>query len=121
VRGETGRSSIQWGGIANVSTMVGKSNRLSLNTTMTRSADNEARMDRGFDENLNDSIMRTTLRYVERGVATANLQGEHQLGERNKQVINKMKGFMGNYTLELCRSVIHAWSEKQKKTKRAMM
>jgi TonB-dependent receptor len=41
-------------------------------------------MDRGFDENLNDSIMRTTLRYVERGVATANLQGEHQLGERNK-------------------------------------
>jgi hypothetical protein len=44
-----------------------------------------------------------------------------QLGERNKQVINKMKGFMGNYTLELCRSVIHAWSEKQKKTKRAMM
>lgn len=84
VRGQTGRSSIQWGGIANLSTMVGKSNRLSLNTTMTRSADNEARMDRGFDENLNDSIMRTTLRYVERGVATANLQGEHQLGERNK-------------------------------------
>ncbi len=84
VRGQTGRSSIQWGGIANLSTMVGKANRLSLNTTMTRSADNEARMDRGFDENLNDSIMRTTLRYVERGVATANLQGEHQLSERNK-------------------------------------
>lgn len=84
VAGQTGRSSIQWGGIANLSTMVGKANRLSLNTTMTRSADNEARMDRGYDENLNDSIMRTTLRYVERGVATANLQGEHQLGERNK-------------------------------------
>jgi TonB-dependent receptor len=84
LQGQTGRSSIQWGGIANVSTMVGKGTRLSLNTTATRSADNEARMDRGFDENLNDSIARTTLRYVERGIATANLQGEHQLGERNK-------------------------------------
>lgn len=44
-----------------------------------------------------------------------------QVGDRNKQVINKMKGFMGNYTLELCRSVITAWSTQQKKTKRAMM
>lgn len=84
VAGQTGRSSVQWGGIANISTMLGTSNRLSLNTTATRSADNEARTDRGFDENLNDSIARTTLRYVERGVATANLQGEHQLTERNK-------------------------------------
>jgi len=84
VRGETGRSSIQWGGIANFSTMVGTGTRLSLNTTATRSADNEARTDRGFDENLSDSIARTTLRYVERGIATVNAQGEHQLGERNK-------------------------------------
>ena len=51
---------------------------------MTRSADNEARTDRGFDENLGDSIARTTLRYVERGVATVTGAGEHQLGERNK-------------------------------------
>lgn len=84
VEGQTGRSSIQWGGIANLAGMLGKSSRLSLNTTLTRSADNEARQDRGFDENLNDSIARTTLRYVERGIATANLQGEHQLGERHK-------------------------------------
>ncbi|WP_156799013.1 TonB-dependent receptor [Gemmatimonas aurantiaca] len=84
VEGQTGRSSIQWGGIANFSTIVGKGNRFSLNTTATRSADNEARIDRGFDENLADSIARTTLRYVERSVATANLQGEHQLSERNK-------------------------------------
>ncbi len=43
------------------------------------------------------------------------------VGDRNKQVIDKMKGFMGNYTLELCRSVILSWSAQQKKTKRAMM
>jgi TonB-dependent receptor len=84
VRGSTGRSSAQWGGIANFSTLLGRNSRLALNTTMTRSADNEARSDRGFDENLGDSIARTTLRYVERGVATATLQGEHQLSERHK-------------------------------------
>lgn len=84
VAGETGRSSIQWGGIFNLASMVGRNSRLSLNTTATRSADNEARMDRGFDENLNDSIARTTLRYVERGVVTVTGQGEHQLSSRNK-------------------------------------
>ncbi|MEP6832426.1 MAG: carboxypeptidase regulatory-like domain-containing protein [Gemmatimonas sp.] len=84
VDGQTGRSSAQWGGIANFSGMVGRNSRVSLNTTATRSADNEARTDRGFDENLNDSIARTTLRYVERGVVVATAQGEHQLSERNK-------------------------------------
>lgn len=84
VRGQTGRSSAQWGGIANLSTLIGKASRLSLNSTVTRSADNEARQDRGFDENLGDSIARTTLRYVERGVATMTGMGEHQLSERNK-------------------------------------
>ncbi len=82
--GSTGRSSAQWGGIANFSTLLGKNSRVSLNTTATRSADNEARSDLGFDENLGDSIARTTLRYVERGVATVTGQGEHQLSERNK-------------------------------------
>jgi len=84
VTGSTGRSSAQWGGIANFSTLVGNHSRFSLNTTMTRSADNEARQDRGFDENLGDTIARTTLRYVERGVATVTGAAEHQIGERNK-------------------------------------
>ncbi len=84
VAGETGRSSVQWGGIANFSTLIGRNSRVSLNSTATRSADNEARTDRGFDENLSDSIARTTLRYVERGVATVTAQGEHQLSASNK-------------------------------------
>ncbi|MGV3707675.1 MAG: outer membrane beta-barrel protein [Gemmatimonas sp.] len=84
VQGETGRSSAQWGGILNLSGMAGRNSRLSLNTTATRSADNEARTDRGYDENLNDSIARTTLRYVERGVVVVTGAGEHQLSARNK-------------------------------------
>lgn len=84
LRGETGRESAQWGGLANFSTMVGRSSRLSWNNTFTRSGDNEARRDRGFDENLGDTIARSTLRYVERQLLSTNVQGEHQFGARNR-------------------------------------
>jgi hypothetical protein len=33
-----------------------------------------------------------------------------QVGDRNQLVLNKMKGFMGNYTLELCRRCSQALS-----------
>lgn len=84
LQGTTGRVGVQWGGIANFSVMVGQNSRLSLNTTFTRNADNEARVDSGFDENLNDSIARTTLRYVARGVVNTSLMGDHQFSIRNK-------------------------------------
>ncbi|MCU0626733.1 MAG: TonB-dependent receptor plug domain-containing protein, partial [Gemmatimonadaceae bacterium] len=84
VRGQTGRESVQWGGLANFSTMLGRNTRVQLNNTFTRSADNEARTDRGFDENLSDTIARTTLRFVERQLLSTNLQGEHQFGANNR-------------------------------------
>jgi hypothetical protein len=84
LQGTTGRVGVQWGGIANFSTMVGQHSRLALNTTFTRNADNEARVDAGFDENLNDSIVRTTLRYVARGMINVTTLGEHQISTRNK-------------------------------------
>ena len=79
-RGETGRISVLWGGIANFSTLVGTSTRIALNNTLSRSADNEARRDVGFDENLADSLRRTTMRYVERGVWSSQLAVEQQFG-----------------------------------------
>ena len=84
LRGQTARVGVQWGGIVNLSTMIGQSSRVSLNSTFTRNADNEARVDGGFDENLADSISRTTLRYVERGVVAVTGQGDHQLSTNNK-------------------------------------
>jgi outer membrane receptor for ferrienterochelin and colicin len=84
LRGTTGRVGVQWGGIANISTLLGQNSRLALNTTFTRNADNEARVDSGFDENLSDSIARTTLRYVARGVVNVTALGEHQLSTSQK-------------------------------------
>lgn len=84
VNGQTSRVGIQWGGLVNLSTMIRQHSRISLNSVFTRNADNEARVDRGFDENLADSISRTTLRYVERGIVSITGQGEHQLSTNNK-------------------------------------
>ncbi|MGH7718096.1 MAG: TonB-dependent receptor domain-containing protein [Gemmatimonadaceae bacterium] len=81
--GTTGRSSVLWGGLLNLSTLVGSSSRLSLNNTYTRSADNEARRETGFDEDDAATNIIDRLRYVERSVWSSQLQGEHELGSRH--------------------------------------
>jgi hypothetical protein len=78
--GSTGRSSVLWGGLLNLSTLLGTSGRLSLNNTYTRSADNEARYEHGIDENVGFPLQISRLRYVERGVRSTQLAGEHDLG-----------------------------------------
>ncbi len=81
--GETGRVSVLWGGIANFSTLVGTSTRIALNNTFSRTADNDAMQSTGFNENLSDTVRRTTLRYVERGIYSSQLQMEQQLGNHS--------------------------------------
>lgn len=81
-QGETGRTSMLLGGMLNLSTMIGRNSRVSLNTSSTRSADNEARQDFGFNENLSFNLQRTQLRFVERSVWSSQLRGEHQLSDR---------------------------------------
>jgi hypothetical protein len=66
--GNTGRESVLWGGIANLSTLVGTRTRLHFNNTFTRSADNEARYEEGYDENSGLPFQLTRLRYVQRAV-----------------------------------------------------
>jgi hypothetical protein len=83
-RGETGRVSAQWGGLANFSTLVGRNTRLAWNNTYNRQGDNEARLDRGYDENLADTLVRSTLRYVERSIWSSQLALESQLTARQK-------------------------------------
>ena len=82
--GETGRRSVLWGGMVNLSTMFGRGARMSLNTTYSRTADNEARQDYGFNENLNFDLQRTQLRFVERSVWSSQLKADHQLRDRQR-------------------------------------
>lgn len=81
--GSTGRASALWGGVANFSTLVGTRHRLTFNNTFTRSADNEARYEEGYDENSALPFQLTRLRYVQRGVISSQLGGEHELKDRH--------------------------------------
>ena len=82
--GSTGRETAQWGGVMNLSTLVGSRNRLTLNNTFTRSADNDARYEEGNSENSGLPFLLTRLRYVQRGVLSSQLGGEHELSDRQR-------------------------------------
>jgi outer membrane receptor for ferrienterochelin and colicin len=80
-RGSTGRASVQWGGLLNLSTLVGGSSRIALNNTYSRTADNEARFEEGVIEEYEDR--RSLLRYIERTVRSNQLLVQHQISARH--------------------------------------
>ena len=82
--GMTGRASVLWGGIANLSVNLGTSTRISLNNTYNHTADNEARRESGFSENLGTRLLINRLRFVERTVRSNQIVGERQLGSRQR-------------------------------------
>ena len=81
--GGTSRSSVLWGGLFNLSTRIGSSTRLSFNNTYTRSADNEASVLTGENEEFSDQFQFTRLTFVSRSVRSHQLEGEHLFGGRH--------------------------------------
>jgi hypothetical protein len=76
-----GRTGILWGGVANLSTAIGAHSRISSNNIYNRSADNEAKFERGVSDDLGGTEVEIeSLRYVERAVRSNQLTGEHRLG-----------------------------------------
>jgi outer membrane receptor protein involved in Fe transport len=82
--GETGSHGVLWGGIANFSTLLGGHTRLLLNNTMNRTADNEARSERGSFEQEGIDVQIDRNQYVERSVRSNQVGAEHQFGERHR-------------------------------------
>lgn len=83
--GTSGRSSVLWGGLLNLSTRIGSSSKISLNNTYTRTADNEAVRRVGTLEQFpsQGTLLATRLTFVARSVFSTQLRGEHLLGERH--------------------------------------
>jgi hypothetical protein len=81
--GSTGRTSVLWGGILNLSTWIGDATRISLDNSYDRNADNEAYRDEGF---FNDEIFiqRSGLRYTEHSVRSNQLRVEHSFNDRQR-------------------------------------
>ena len=82
--GTTGRASVLWGGLLNLSTLLGTHTRLDFNNVYNRTADNDARVERGNIENLGIPVEIQRLDYVERSVWSSQLAGEHQLSSRQR-------------------------------------
>jgi outer membrane receptor protein involved in Fe transport len=80
--GSTGRQSVLWGGLLNLTALLGDGSKVELNNSYTRSADNDAHVDVGTFEELDLPVERTTLDLVERSVRSNQLRGEHLLGAR---------------------------------------
>ena len=82
--GESGNVGVLWGGIANFSTLLGSHTRLSFSNTYNRTADHQARTERGALENEGIEARIDRMQYVERSVRSNQLAGEHQLGARHR-------------------------------------
>lgn len=81
--GSTTSQTTQWGGLANLSTLLGGRNRLMLNAVYNRSADNVARTEFGRFENDGLDVRIQRMQYVERAVRSLQLGAEHSLGEQH--------------------------------------
>ncbi|MGZ8391212.1 MAG: TonB-dependent receptor domain-containing protein [Gemmatimonadales bacterium] len=81
--GSTGRESVLWGGLLNLSTRLGAGTKLSFNNSLTRTGDNEATRLNGFYEQNAIDLDLTRLSFVERSVRSNQLKGEHLLGEQH--------------------------------------
>jgi hypothetical protein len=81
--GMTGRTSVLWGGMLNLSTRLGGTNRLALSNTVTQSGDNEAMHIAGFHNDLSQSLDITRLTFTERRVRSHQLRGDHLIANRH--------------------------------------
>jgi outer membrane receptor for ferrienterochelin and colicin len=83
--GESGRLAVLWGGLLNLSTRLGSNTRLALENTYTRSADNEATVLHGVNEQFSQFglLEITRMSYTERSVLSSQLRGDHLLGARH--------------------------------------
>jgi outer membrane receptor protein involved in Fe transport len=82
--GETGRTTVLWGGLASASTLFGQHTRMFFNGTYNRTADNDARLEIGTSENYGGMPLQVQrLQFVERRVHSAQLGAEHVFGSHN--------------------------------------
>jgi outer membrane receptor protein involved in Fe transport len=82
--GQRSSQSVLWGGLANLSTLIGDASRISLTALYNRTADNDATVETGSFENEGIRARISRMQYVERGVRSLQLAGEHQLGSRQR-------------------------------------
>ena len=80
--GQTGSQSVLWGGLGNLSTILGQGTHLAFNGMYNRTADNSARVETGHFENEGVDARITRMDYVQRAVSSAQIVAEHEYGNQ---------------------------------------
>ena len=75
--GTTSGESVLWGGLLNLSSLLGPASRIDFSALYNRTADNDARVERGHYEDLGLPLEIQRLDYVERSMWSTQLRGEH--------------------------------------------
>ena len=74
----TSTFAVQWGTLFNTSLRLSPLHKLSVKTMYNRNADDEARIYEGYNADRATDLRVLRLRYIERGIFTGQLQGEHK-------------------------------------------
>ena len=82
--GQTASQSVLWGGLTNLSTLIGSGSRLAFNGLFNRSADNDARVEVGEFTTEAIPVKITRMQYTERAMYSGQLSGEHQIDESQR-------------------------------------
>ena len=82
--GQTASKGVLWGGLTNVSTLIGSGSRIAFNGLFNRSADNDARVEVGEFTADALPVKITRMQYTERSLHSGQLTGEHQVTDAQK-------------------------------------
>ena len=82
--GQTASKGVLWGGLTNLSTLLGDGTRLSFNGVYNRSADNDARVEVGSFTTDQLPVKITRMQYTQRGLYSGQFAGEHHLGSAQR-------------------------------------
>lgn len=80
--GTTSGESVLWGGLVNLSSLLSPGSRVDFNALYNRTADNDARVERGTYEDLGLPLEIQRLSYVERSMWSTQVKGEHDRARR---------------------------------------
>ncbi len=86
--GTTATRGVLWGGLLNLSTLLGTRTRVVANNTFNRSADNAAVEEFGVRDDFGLPTRRTSLDFVERSIRSNQLRIERELGDRQRLALS---------------------------------
>lgn len=76
------------GGVLNAAYKINGSNKLIFRNTLTRDTDMESRLFRGFNNSIGSDIEATRLRWVERGLYSVSVEGDHAVSKLGNSVFH---------------------------------